>query len=239
MRIPSSCSERRGGGPHLRLGLHARRTDDVRRGLTPPWLSSYSRGMSDTHLVLMDPMATLRDAESRADRVRRALIREGIMSAEPTPDCVLSGIGHPPGPRIGEIYEPGHGEGLPGEAYLTCGVQLYSGKYVNQFGLVEFDWAQCPACDVIFEIDSPIVGRMADAVWVFLESDEPPMVACPSCAAESRAQAWTTQPALGFCYLAVEFWNWPSFHSFGWRQSVPGVVRRALGNPVISAYGRL
>ncbi len=193
--------------------------------------------MSDSYLALLDPMATADDADERAERIRHALIAEGIMLAETSPDCVLGGVGHPPGPRLRDIYEPGHGERHPGEGLLTCGVEVCTGKYVNQFGFVVFNWAKCPACDSMFEYD--IVDRMAEAARTFLESNEPPMVACPSCSVVSRAQAWTSEPPLGFCYLAVQFWNWPSFDSFGWRESVPRMLWRAVGNPMLSGYGRV
>ena len=192
--------------------------------------------VSDSYLVLLDPMATADDADERADRIRSALIAEGIMLAE-TSDCVLSGVGHPPGPRLRDLYEPGHGEGYPGEGLLTCGVEFFTEKYVNSFGFVVFEWAKCPACDSMFEYE--IVEHFAQAYGTFTQSDEPPMVVCPSCSVASRAQAWTTEPPLGFCYLAVQFWNWPSFESFGWRESVPRMLWRAVGNPMLSGYGRV
>ena len=192
--------------------------------------------MSDNFLALIDPMATESDAQERAIRVRERLVAAGLVYPELSGDCALGGAAHPPGPRLREMYAPRAGEPQVAES-RTGGVEILAERWVNQLAFPVLEAATCPECGASFveELFEPL----GQAMLMFLDSAAIDAVECPSCSAAVPATNWTIRPHLGFCHLAVVFWNWPPFESPGWRDSVPDLVAEALGNRVIRSYGRL
>ncbi len=191
--------------------------------------------MSDWYFALIDTSADASKAQDRADRFVIDFVSRGILLSEANDECVY-GIGYPPGPRLNELYEL---EGQSFQSVGICGVEDIVGKYVNQFGLVVFDYAKCPDCRREFNFQSAISGPLGDAIGAFLQEDQPAMLRCPGCDVERKVQHWITKPHLGFCHLAIQFWNWPDFDAKGWRISIPELASNAIGAPLIVSYGRM
>lgn len=193
--------------------------------------------MSDSYLALVDPVARAETAAERAGRLRAGLIAEGIILSGTSEECTLGGAGHLPGPRLGDLYQFDEGESRPWEDLITCGVEIYDDTWVNEFGFPVFNWAKCPACDAMHEHE--ILEHIGQAISAFYDGEYEPLLSCSACDAASRVQGWTMDPHLGFCHVAVKFWNWPDFHSHGWKDWIPGIAARALGSPLIYTHGRV
>ncbi len=201
--------------------------------------------MSDHYLALVDPTADSSNAQRRADTIRDTLIAERIILAETSPKCVYEGIGHPAGPRLNECYvfsdrRPDWPQELRYWDMLeVSGVQFHVGKWLNMFGFTVFEWARCPSCNRTFASGSELMNPLMDAAGDFINRDEPSMLTCPACQKEQAIQTWVTEPHLGLCHLAVQFWNWPDFEAVGWRISIPEIASRAVGYPLIPTYGKM
>lgn len=201
--------------------------------------------MSDHYLALVDPTADTTNATQRAATLRNALIAERLILAETSDKCVYGGIGYLPGPRLNESYDfsDGQPDRPPELRYwdmlTVCGVEIHTGKWVNMFGFTVFEWARCPICDKTFDNGGEIMNPLMDAVGDFINNDEPSMLKCPACNRISNVRSWITQPHLGLCNLAAQFWNWPDFDGQGWQISIPEIASQALGCPLIPTYGRM
>lgn len=201
--------------------------------------------MSDYYLALVDPTADAWNAQRGADALRDTLIAERIILAETTPDCVYSDVGHPAGPRLNEsyVFAAARPDWPPEVRYWDssefCGVEFQVGKWGNAGGFTVFEWARCPSCGQSFGSDSELMSPLMKAVGDFIDLAGPSMLTCPACQAEQVLQSWVTQPHLGFCHLAVVFWNWPRFDAPGWRISIPEIASRAIGGRLIETYGRI
>ncbi len=201
--------------------------------------------MGDHYIALVDPNATESDAVSRADTVRNALILERIILPKSSSDCVLNGEGYPPGPRLNDCYtfreatahQPP--ELRYWEMLRTIGVQFHTERWVNFFGFPQFEDVICPTCNQKFDEDSEILDPIYDLVGAFINDRSNAMLECPNCRTDTMIQEWDAKPHLGFCNLAIQFWNWPPFDSDGWKLSVPEIVNRALGNSTVATYGKI
>jgi hypothetical protein len=197
--------------------------------------------VSDSYLALVEPTADAANAHERAG----LLHSERIILAETSDQCVYGGVGHLPGPRLNESYafSGGRPDRPPELRYwdmlAVCGVEIHADKWVNMYGFTVFEWARCPSCDQTFKADSEIMNPLYDAVGDFINNAEPSMLKCPACERYCTIQSWVTQPHLGLCHLAVQFWNWPDFNADGWRISIPDIASRAIGCSLISTYGRM
>jgi hypothetical protein len=54
-----------------------------------------------------------------------------------------------------------------------------------------------------------------------------------------RCDDWVVVPDLGFCHVALEFWNWPAFESDGWEISVPELIMQRTGRTLTHSWGRM
>ena len=174
----------------------------------------------------MDPTANPSNAKMRADRILQAFIANEILSGETSADCVYNGEGYLPGP----VFNTALG---------ICGVRLVTDKWINFWGFTVYEHSQCPECGSIFGNDSEFMEPLMDAVGDFYNLDEPSMLCCPKCQANHEVLNWITEPHLGLCHLAIEFWNWPDFEHKSWKLSIPRIASEAIGQPLITTWGRM
>jgi len=182
--------------------------------------------LSDTYQALVDPTAAPSNAKARADQILRAFIAHGILSGKMSSDCLYDGVGYLPGP----VFDTALG---------ICGVRFVTDKWINMWGFTVYEHSQCPECGCTFSNDSDFMGPLMDAVGNFYNLDEPSMLACPQCQSSYEVQNWITEPHLGLCHLAIEFWNWPDFDRENWKLSIPQIASEAIGRPLITTWGRM
>lgn len=193
--------------------------------------------MGDNYVALIDPTATAADARAKADRLLEAFVSHGIIHPESSEECTLGGLGHLPGPRIDDYYAFPANQHSRWDTLWARGVEIIAEKWVNTCGFIAFHHTECPACRQKFN-DDAIGKQLSNAMGVFLESDDAPTLCCPKCREVHDVRSWTTLHHLGFCHLALVFWNWPPFNSDGWRLSIPELASRTIGVGVIETYGK-
>ena len=102
--------------------------------------------MSDWYLALVDTHADSANADALGERLLNGLISEKIILPETSSKCVYGGIGYLPGPRLKDCYDFADNELPYWDMLSICGVEIHTGKWVNEFGFIVFEWARCPAC---------------------------------------------------------------------------------------------
>ena len=195
--------------------------------------------MSETYLALVDPTAEPSNAQGRADRILETFIARGILSGEKSTECVYGGEGYLPGPVLNACYQRGEHELCYWDMLTTCGVRFIAKKWVNMFGFIVFEYSQCPGCGSRFGEDSDFMRPLGEAAGDFYNRDGPSMLLCPDCEEAYDIRNWITEPHLGLCHLAIEFWNWPDFSRENWRISIPRIASEAIGQPLITTHGRM
>ena len=195
--------------------------------------------MSDHYELLIDHDASPVNASAIGKALIDVLIAEEIVLPDVNPDCVLAGVGFPPGPRLREIYTYGKSELRYWDMLQTIGVSVHTDRYVNWFGFPVFEYSSCPACRTRFSDNHPIMDAIYDGVGSFINDDQLDEIVCPSCSAHVQCDHWTTVPDIGFCYVAIEFWNWPSFTSTGWQWSIPDLLRERTRRKLIHSWGHI
>lgn len=194
--------------------------------------------MGDNYVALIDPTATAADARAKADRLLDAFVSHGIVLPESSEACTLGGPGHLPGPRIDAYYTFPANQHSRWDTLGTRGVEIIAEKWVNIWGFIAFHYTQCPACRQKFN-DDAIRKQLSNAMGMFLGSDDAPTLCCPKCREVRDVRSWTTLHHLGFCRLALVFWNWPPFNSEGWQLSIPELASRTIGVGMIETYGKI
>lgn len=194
--------------------------------------------MSDSYEVLIDHEAAPEDAAAIGKSIIDALIDERIILPDANEDCVSVGEGHPPGPRLQEIYASGdpivcYGHSVP------IGVKLHTERYVNFFGFPVFEHSACPSCGERFSANKDIMDAIYDCVGGFINDGRLDDIVCPSCCARVRCDRWGIVPDVGFCHVAVEFWNWPCLTGEEWKLSIPGLIYERTGRRLTRSWGHV
>ena len=78
-----------------------------------------------------------------------------------------------------------------------------------------------------------------DCVADFVNEDRLKDITCPSCSTDVQSDQWMTEPDIGLCHVALEFWNWPSFESKGWGLSIPELITERTGRKLRHSWGRM
>jgi len=164
--------------------------------------------VGDWFQTIADVEATATEVDGLAAATLAWLVDTGVVLGEPT-DCVLAGVGHPPGPR----YTSAVTEADPGLLTLrTNGVEVITGRTV--FYSMGADRVTCPRCEQVTVLTDDR-GHPNDAwqdlsgtigVWFGGGCDEH---SCPNCRHPVGLNDWTWSPPWGFGYLGIKFWNWP------------------------------
>lgn len=194
--------------------------------------------MSANYQVLLDHHAAPSEATAIANALRDVLIAEELVFPTPNADCVYGGVGFPPGPRFASVYSLSENE-TPYWQLRTNGVRFCIERYVNFFGFVVFEQSQCPNCHRTFSGDHELMDVIYDCVAAFINDDRLDDIVCPACRATSRCNHWLCVPDLGFCHLAIEFWNWPPFDATGWRLDIPELLERRTGRKLAIGWGHM
>lgn len=195
--------------------------------------------MSESYELLIDHEAPSEEAVSIGQSLIEALVTGGIILPQANSSCVLTGVGFPPGPRVREIYAYGKHELRYWDMLTTIGVKLCTQRYVNFFGFPVFEYASCPTCNERFPDNKSLMDAIYECVGSFINDDQLDNIVCPSCAAEIRCDQWVCVPDIGFCRLAIEFWNWPSFIASGWRLSIPDFLNERTGRKLAHSWGHM
>jgi hypothetical protein len=195
--------------------------------------------LASHYVTLIDHHATRDDAEAIGIAVIDLLISERLIQDSPNSDCVHSGIGYPPGPRVGEIYTRIAGEGAFWIDRSVNGVKVCAERYVNFFGFPIFECAVCPSCHASFAKDPSVMDQLYQCVGNFLNDDRFGDICCPTCLTSAQCTSWTTVPDIGLAYLGIEFWNWPPLSMPSWRISIPELIADRLGRTMSIGWGRL
>lgn len=195
--------------------------------------------MSESYQVLIDHDASPSEASAVADTIREALLAERIIRPEANSDCVLTGVGYPPGPRLAQIYTYRERELRYWDMLDTIGVKLHQDRYINFFGFPVFEYSKCPACKDRFSGDHPVMEAIYDCVGVFINDERLEPITCPSCSEIISCDRWISAPDLGFCHVAVEFWNWPAFDASGWKLSIPDLLNERTGRRLVTSWGHM
>ena len=181
--------------------------------------------MSDAVQFIVDEAASRSEATRRAKAIRELLVREGIVEAAANGDCVLSGEGHPPGPRAASLHAA-----TPGEAdftkLVTNGVTIECERFANLTYPYPVEMVVCPRCETT--VDRAL---LFEAVNAWLDGDDAATVSC-ECGQPRHLREWRSrdpQESPIVCgNLVVTFYNWPSFASKGWKIDIPARIGEAL-----------
>lgn len=195
--------------------------------------------MSDSYELLIDHDASPENAGAIGKTLIGALIVEGILLPDPNSECVLTGEGFPPGPRLREIYTGGDHEVRYWDVLKTIGVKVHTDRYVNFFGFPVFEYSSCPTCHQRFSGDHSVMDGIFECVGSFINDDRLDDIECPACRARIRCDRWIAVPDIGFCHLAVEFWNWPPFTASGWSLSIPDLLSDLTGRKLARSWGHM
>src|SRR6056297_2096864 len=106
--------------------------------------------MSESYELLIDHDADPTNATSIGESILDALVSERLILPEANSDCVLTGVGFPPGPRLREVYTYGADELHYWDMLTTIGAKLHTERYVNFYGFPVFEYSSCPACNERF-----------------------------------------------------------------------------------------
>ncbi|WP_372724042.1 hypothetical protein [Novipirellula sp.] len=188
---------------------------------------------------MIDHNATPDDAASIGDAVIELLISERMLLDTPNSECVLNGVGYPPGPRLSEIYNFADRELAFWSELTVNGVKVHAERYVNFFAFPVFEHAICPACKTLFSDDESVMDQLYDCVGHFINDDRLNSLRCPKCSVPTRCDHWTTKPDVGLSYLGIEFWNWAPLSHSGWTLSIPELISNRLGRTMSNGWGKL
>ncbi|MBB3210677.1 hypothetical protein FHS27_006525 [Rhodopirellula rubra] len=195
--------------------------------------------MSSSYNSLIDHDVSPTDAESIGNAIVELLVSERFLLATPNEQCVLNGLGYPPGPRIREIFA-NHESCVPfWEPNAINGVKVHAERYVNFFAFPQLQFAGCPQCRHRFPDGDGVIDQLYDSVATFVNDDRIDIISCPQCNHSSPSNAWRTEPDIGIAYLGIEFWNWVPFSSPLWTTSIPDLIHDHLGRTMAVSWGKL
>jgi len=184
--------------------------------------------MSEWFQTIADVQATDEEADVLAATTLAWLIDAGIVLAEPT-DCVLAGLGYPPGPHYATAVTEADPHLL---TWRTNGVEVITGRTV--FYSMGADRITCPVCRQITELEGDFWHQLSDVtmrVWFDGGSGKHP---CPNCRNLVELNDWTWSPPWAFGHLGITFWNWPPLNP-----DFLAEVARRLGHRTVHPNGKM
>ncbi len=198
--------------------------------------------LNDWYQAVIDIDAQPDQTKELAIEVTSRLANEKIITLY-KPDHPLTHISgkFAPGPNF--AYASGIAE--IGNEHLDPnigGMDIQMHAWVNEYGIIGLDTAQCPSCYTTFSSEqfdklAVIKESFGTAGSEFVSNQSIPSVKCPHCHNQTQITEWYTQPHLGFSYLAFIFWNWPPFEN--WRINIPQIISETLKHKTVLTYGRL
>lgn len=178
--------------------------------------------MGDWFETIADVEATGAEADRLGAEILAWLVATGIVLDEPS-DCVLGGIGYPPGPNYTRaVTAPWPGLLTPG----VNGVEIITGRTV--FHSMGVDTVTCPRCGQVVDHDD--LSATVDTWFDGGGGDH----RCPHCGEPGHLNDWIWSPPWGFGHLGIRFWNWPGLHP-----DFRAEVARRLGHRTVHPRGRM
>ncbi len=176
--------------------------------------------VGDYFTTIVDTEVTPEEAGSLGQEILRWLVERGIVLADPNAECVLAGVGYPPGPNVEEATEEANAlRGL-----LTCGMELIDRREVHW---TLSDGFRCRQCQTLQEdLDETLEDWTAGGDG---------LLRCSACGWTAPISDWDSgEPPWGFGNLAFKFWNWSPLRS----EFVAEITRR-LAHKVVVPYDKL
>jgi hypothetical protein len=200
--------------------------------------------MSEWFEMLVDPDVGEDNAEKLSHRVLSALREHELITETASKECVLGGIGYPPGPRAPDVYCLAEREGAFW-TLRTSGVEPCVGRGFNEWALGPVcEGLCCHSCGVTFKPFADIYADdfgdlFARAIGQWMKDATVMNIPCPHCKTQILLTDWPCDPPLGFGNLAFRFWNWPPLDSSSWKIDIPGMLRYVTGHRIVHTCGRI
>jgi hypothetical protein len=179
--------------------------------------------MGDYFVTITDTEATPDEAEALGRQIVQWLIEREILTPDSNEDCVLGGVGYPPGPKAAQAVEHPENIGL----FSVCGMKVNTGRSIQWTNDVA---AWCPRCD------SQQSGARFEDRWFLAAREwsdgEAGTIRCESCGVASPITSYRQGDfPWGFGNLSFEFWNWNILKD----EFVQEIARRLGHNVTVSA----
>jgi hypothetical protein len=192
--------------------------------------------MGDAIQFLVDEEVSEAEAPFLAGRLRERLTEDGWIERELTNECALSRRGHRPGPLARSSFAPTREESDFFEL-LTNGVTIEPRRFASLECPHVWDLFVCPQCE------EPIdAGQLDEALEAWYTGGAPRAMTCARCGHAGHPREWrSTDPGqcpIAFGNLVVSFYNWPWLGSTRWKRDIVDDVRKIVGRPLSSAWGR-
>ncbi|TDC11473.1 hypothetical protein E1267_00595 [Nonomuraea longispora] len=193
--------------------------------------------MGDWFQTIVDVEASPEEAGALADGVLSWLVSSGVVAAERT-DCVIgAALGHPSGPRAGEVVDASGWSG-PWQG----GLEVRVGRTVFDGGQGDPTAVTCPHCAATvelmnddFELDREAWEPFRDVVHEWDEGYDV-VIDCPSCGRPVEPAGWRwADDYFAFGHLGFRFWGWPPLRT----GFVDGITVRLAGHRVVLLDGKL
>jgi hypothetical protein len=192
--------------------------------------------MGDGVQFIVDEAASRTEAIRHASAIRELLVREGIVEPAADAECVLSGEGHPPGPRVAALYSAAGGEG-DFTKLITNGVTIECERFANLTYPYAVDTVVCPRCEATVDRD-----LLFEAVEAWLDGDDAATVSC-ACGQPRHLREWRSrdrgESPIVCGNLVVTFYNWPPLASAGWKRDIVALIGEALAARPSVAWTKL
>jgi len=198
------------------------------------------RDMGDSFRTIVDPLASLDEAQAMAERVIQHLIERKIVKPERTDRTPGDPGGYPPGENVAEALATWTpcSTGVPlsleeiTHDLLRCGwngVDAVVGRTVfHNFG-AGLDVVRCPVC-----LANQEGKNWGDAIGRWFKGDDLASFRCPNCRESSPITEWKFDPPWAFGNLGFKFWNWPPL-----KRSFIEQISGILGHRVIMIAGKI
>jgi hypothetical protein len=182
--------------------------------------------MGDCYQIIVDRDASILESERLATAIRAWLITECIIDAIES-DCVLSGLGHAPGPRLDKAVDENDIDRYAVRRLRTNGLKIVSERTVFAYSL---ESVSCAHCRDEIEFRGPV----SDAVDAWYSTGRTATIECPRCTAEQPVTELEYYPAMALGNLGFEFWNWPPLKA----SFLESLSRRLLGHRTAFLRGK-
>ncbi|MDO2970576.1 hypothetical protein [Mycobacteroides abscessus] len=185
--------------------------------------------MGDCFQKIGDLDATAEEAPALAKSVRHWLVADGVVSGDLT-DCLLSGLGHPPGQNwAAAVNAPDRTDGQ-WTALWTNGLHIEVGPMV--YWDMEPDDPGCPQCGTQQRFDEfKGLDEWTPGLGLGVNDE----YHCPICMRPSPVNEWLSSIGWGIGHLCLEFWNWPPLSE----QFRTELIQRLSGHKILYLSGKL
>jgi hypothetical protein len=196
--------------------------------------------MSDNFQMLVDPDATLEEANQLRDAVLNRFREMRLITGTATGECVLGGKGYRLGPAVPKLYILKRNECAFWEL-TASGVEPKVGRHFNIWAVgPDFQGLTCPKCDGQFEaLDDAFKDVFGQALGDWYHQSGPALFPCPRCGKTPSVTEWHCKPPLGFGNLSFTFWNWPPLDSRAWKIDIMALVEEITGHKLVSTHGHI